>query len=212
MSMRMSVRRHPLCSIAFSLLVSACGGGGAHGAPVRASTRASDTTTSVPRASEDAGEQMSQPAKLTPARSVELALTGTGAPTPLTPALWSDPQSVAARFVLADSTYAANEDPAVVLARRGAFTTSRLAADLAASSSGAARLEELRRRQATFVGVIEAITTAEGTELVAAVELTVRVTLTTNDRAPDIRLRFYRLTLGCDMVGGRWLVVRAEQS
>lgn len=148
---------------------------------------------------------------MTPARSIELGLTGTGATLP-TPALWSDPQAVAARFVLADSTYAASEDPVAVNARRAAFTTPPLTADLAASSSGGIRLEGLRRRQATFAGAIEAITTVAATDFASVVELTVRITLTTNDRTPESRLRFYRLTLGRNIVGGRWLVVRAEQS
>lgn len=157
----------------------------------------------------EVAEQEDHPSWLSPARSVDLGLSTPGT---LTAALWSEPQAVAAHFVLADTSYAASEDPAVVNARRGVFAASRLAADVNASSSGAARLEELRRRGARSAGEVESITTVETSDIAAVVELTVRVTLTTNDRPPEIRLRFYRLTLGRDIVGGRWLVVRAEQS
>lgn len=134
------------------------------------------------------------------------------APDELTPALGSEPEVVAARFVLADSNYAASEDGAIVNARRAEFAASRLADDLAASSSGAARIEELRRRGARFTGEIEAIATTEASDLLVVVALTVRVVLTTNDRPPELRIRYYRLTLGRDVFGGRWFVVRAEQS
>ena len=75
-----------------------------------------------------------------------------------------------------------------------------------------ARLEELRRRQASFVGHIEALSTRDDSGSVAIVHLTVRVTLTTNDAPPDPRVRFYQVRLGRDAAGGRWLVARAEQS
>ena len=123
-----------------------------------------------------------------------------------------NPEAVAARFVLVDTTYSASEDAAAVNARRAAFATPRLAADLARSSSGGARLADLRRRQASFVGQIEAVRTREHTGAVAVVELTVRVTLTTNDAPPELRVRFHRLTLGRGAGTGRWLVARAEQS
>lgn len=157
----------------------------------------------------DLAEQEGHPTRLSPARSIELGLGGPGA---LTPALWSEPQAVAAHFVLADTNFVASEDPTFVNARRAVFVTSRLTTDLNASSSGAARLEELRRREARSAGEVESITTVETSDLAAVVELTVRVTLTTNDWPPEFRLRFYRLTLGRDIVGRRWLVVRAEQS
>lgn len=150
--------------------------------------------------------------ELTPARSAELGLQGPGQATPLTDPLWSDPQAVAVRFVMADTTYLASEDAAAVNARRAAYATPRLAADLAASSSGGARLEDLRRRQASFVGQIEAVSTSKNTGTVAVIQLTVRVTMSTNDSPPDPRVRFYQLTMGRDAASGRWLLARAEQS
>ena len=202
------MRRRRLLGAPLGLLVGACGGVGTHTIPP-SPTPAATATTSVSRVGVEVAEQEDHPSWLSPARSVDLGLS---APGTLTAALWSEPQAVAAHFVLTDSSYAASEDPTVVNARRGVFAAARLAADLNASSSGATRLEELRRRGTRSAGEVESITTVETTDLAAVVELTVRVTLTTNDRPPEIRLRFYRLTLGRDIVGGRWLVVRAEQS
>ena len=173
---------------------------------------ASTTSTTHVRESEDESGHAQHTGALTPTRSAELGLHGPGRTTPLTDQLWGNPEAVAARFVLADTTYSASEDAGAVNASRAAYATPRLAADLAASSSGGARLEELRRRQASFVGHIEALSTSEDTGAVAVVHLTVRVTLTTNDAAPDPRVRFYQVTLGRDAAGGRWLVARAEQS
>jgi hypothetical protein len=173
---------------------------------------ASTTSTTHVQQSEDEGDHAEHTGALTPTRSAELGLTGPGRASPLTDQLWSNPQAVAARFVLVDTTYSASEDASAVNARRAAYATPRLAADLAASSSGGARLQELRRRQASFVGHIEALSTSENTGAVAVVHLTVRVTLTTNDAPPDPRVRFYQVTLGRDAAGGRWLVARAEQS
>jgi len=174
-------------------------------------TTAATTSTTHLQESDDESDHAGDTGELTPTRAAELGLTGPGRPTPLTDQLWSNPQAVAARFVLVDTTYSASEDAAVVNARRAAYATPRLAADLAASSSGGARLEELRRRQAAFVGQIEAVSTSEETGTVAVVRITARVTLTTNDARPDPRVRFYQLTLGRDGTG-RWLVARAEQS
>lgn len=202
------MRRSWLLGAPLGLLVGACGGGGTPTIPP-SPTRAATATTSVPRVGVEVAEREDHPSWLSPARSVDLGLSAPGA---LTAALWSEPQAVAAHFVLADTNYGASEDPTVVNARRGVFAASRLAADLNASSSGAARLEELRRRGARSAGEIESIATVETTDLAAVVELTVQVSLTTNDRPPESRLRAYRLTLGLDIVGGRWLVVRAEQS
>ncbi len=173
---------------------------------------ASTTSTTHVQQSEDEGDHAEHTGALTPIRSAELGLTGPGRASPLTDQLWSNPQAVAARFVLVDTTYSASEDASAVNARRAAYATPRLAADLATSSSGGARLEELRRRHASFVGQIEALSTSEDTGTVAVVQLTVRVTLTTNDAPPDRRVRFYRLTLGRDAATGRWLVARVEQS
>ncbi len=173
---------------------------------------ASTTSTTHVQQSEDEGDHAEHTGALTPTRSAELGLTGPGRASPLTDQLWSNPQAVAARFVLVDTTYSASEDASAVNARRAAYATPRLAADLAASSSGGARLEELRRRQASFVGHIEALSTSENTGAVAVVHLTIRVTVTTNDAPPDPRVRFYQVTLGRDAAGGRWLVAGVEQS
>jgi len=145
-------------------------------------------------------------------RRAELGLPGPGTSQALSPRQWTDPQAVAARFVLADTTYTAAEDPATVNARRAAYATARLAADLATSSSGAARLDELRRRQARFTGEVLSITTSQDNGELAVVHLSVAVVMTSSDQPPDRRVRFYELTLGRELPGGRWLVARAEQS
>ena len=173
---------------------------------------ATTTSSSYLQESDDESDHAEHTGELTPARSAELGLERPGQATPLTERLWSDPQAVAARFVLVDTTYSASEDAAAVNARRFAYATPRLAADLAASSSGGARLEELRRRQGSFVGHIEALSTSENTGTVAVVQLTVRITLSTNDAPPNARVRFYQLTMGRDAGTGRWLVASAEQS
>ena len=173
---------------------------------------ASTASTTHVQESDDESDHAEDIGALTPTRSAQLGLYGPGWATPLTDQLWSNSQAVAARFVLADTTYSASEDAGAVNARRAAYATPRLAADLAASSSGGARLEELRRRQASFVGHIEALRTSENTGAVAVVHLTIRVTVTTNDAPPDPRVRFYQVTLGRDAAGGRWLVARVEQS
>ena len=172
----------------------------------------SRTPTTHVQGSDDESDHAEHGGELTPTRAAELGLEGPGRVTPPTDQLWSNPEAVAARFVLVDTTYSATEDPAAVNARRAAYATPRLAADLAASSSGGARLEDLRVRQASFVGQIEALSTSEDTGTVAVVQLTVRVTLTTNDAPPDRSVRFYQLTLAREAATGRRLVARAEQS
>lgn len=172
----------------------------------------STTSTTHLQESDDESDHAEHTGELTPARTAELGLQGPGRATPLTEQLWSEPEAVAARFVLVDTTYSASEDAAEVNARRAAYATPRLAADLATSSSGGARLEDLRRRQGSVVGQIEAVRTREDNSAAAVVELTVRVTVTTNDAPPEPRVRFYRLTLGRESGTGRWLVARAEQS
>lgn len=149
---------------------------------------------------------------LTPTRRAQLGLAGSAVAQPLTPQQSLDPEAVAARFVLADTTYTAAEDPGAVNARRAVYATPRLAADLATSSSGAARLEELRRRQARFAGEVLTISTSEARAELAVVGLRVAVTLSSADEPPERRVRFYQLTLGRDSPTGRWLVARAEQS
>lgn len=131
-------------------------------------------------------------------------------PSPLTPQLWADPVAVACRFVLADTTYAATEDPAAVAARRAAFATERLAEDLAASSSGAARLAELRRVDTRYAGELLTASQPPGSPDVAVVDVGVVVVVTRADRPPEPQARSYRLTLARD--AGRWLVARVEQS
>ncbi len=113
--------------------------------------------------------------------------------------------------MLADTTYATSEDPEAVAARRGRFATERLAATLATSSSGVARLEELRRRQVRYAGDLLAVASSERDGDTAVVDITAAVITTSSDRPPDRRVRFYRLTMarGHD---GRWLVARVEQS
>jgi hypothetical protein len=119
---------------------------------------------------------------------------------------------VASRFVLADTTYAASEEPGVVHARRAAYATARLAADLATSSSGGARLEELRSRQSRFVGEVLTVTANDEDGELVIVEITAAVSTTNSDQPPVRRVRFYQLTLRRDLVDGRWLVAGVEQS
>ena len=170
---------------------------------------ASSSSTTV---SDDHGEH-DEHGRLSSARRVELGLTAPAGTIPsLSGELWSDPEAVACRFVLADTTYAAAEDPATVNVRRAAYASPRLASDLATSSSGGARLEELRRRQARFAGEVLTIVTNENSGHLAVIEITAAVTTTRADRPPERRVRFYRLTLGRDSPTGRWLVARVEQS
>ena len=151
--------------------------------------------------------------RLGPQRRVELRLPMPGAtPGVPTPAQWSDPEAVAALYVLADTTFSAADDPAALAARRSAFATPRLAADLASSSSGGARQSELRRRRARLSGDVLAITTVDRAEDLAVVEVTVASTTTTDDATPDRRVRFYRLTLAWDPSADRWLVAGVAQS
>ena len=200
--------------LGLGLFLGACGSrsattarpGGLAGGTV--TTHALSTSSTV---TNDHGDENS--GRLTPAQRAELGLSGPGtsiqAPTPQQ---WADPQAVAARFVLADTSYSAAEDPVAVNARRAAYVTPRLAADLATSSSGAARLEELRRRQASFTGEVLSITTHQANGDVTVVRLSVAVVLTSSDQPPDRRVRFYQLTLWRELSVGQWLVARAEQS
>lgn len=212
-----------LTSAALCLLFAACGRTATTAGPgptlppgpsttTLASAPGPSAATSTTGPSDDAATHDDAGA-LSPARRTQLGITGPGAGlAPLSARQWSDPQAVAARFVLADTTYAAAEEPAAVNARRAAYATTRLAADLSTSSSGAARLEELRRRQARFTGEVLSIITASDTGQVAVVELSAAVTMTTADGPLDRRVRFYRLTMGRDGPGSQWLVARAEQS
>ena len=143
-------------------LLTACGRGSVPTSlhsESRTARVATTTSTSHLQESDDESDHAEHTGELTPARSAALGLQGPGRATPLTEQLWSDAQAVAARFVLVDTTYSASEDAAAVNARRSAYATPRLTADLTTSSSGGARLEDLRRRQGTFVGQIEALRT-----------------------------------------------------
>lgn len=192
---RYSSALHQALLIAALSVLAACGrtpdvamstGPGARRAPV-----ASTTSTTHVQESDDESDHAEHTGALSPTRSAELGLHGGGRATSLTDELWSNAQAVAARFVLADTTYSASEDAGAVNSRRAAYATPRLAAELAASSSGGARLEELRRRHASFVSQVEALSTSDDTGTVAVVQLTVGVTLTTNDAPPDRRVRFH---------------------
>lgn len=150
---------------------------------------------------------------LTPARRSQLGLdTPSGTVPGLSAQQWSDPEAVASRFVLADTTYAAVEDPIAVNARRGAYATPRLVADLATSSSGGARLDELRHGQARFVGEVLTIGTDHHDGDLAVVHIRAAVTTTRSDEPSVRRVRFYQLTLRRDLLEGRWLVAGVEQS
>ena len=210
--------RHALRSVLVVVVacgLGACGDGRLPSAsravpPARPTDGASATTSTTAGPADDADEH-GDGGLLTPARRGQLGLTGAGGAGALTPQQWSDPQAVAAHWVLADTTYAAAEEPAAVNSRRAAYATPRLVADLATSSSGGARLEELRRRQARYAGEVLAVTTNQSSIDVAVVQVRAAVTLRTSDQPPDRRARFYQVTLGREP-GGRWLVARAEQS
>ena len=149
---------------------------------------------------------------LTPARRVELGLSAPPGTIPgLTAQQWLNAEAVASRFVLADTTYTAAEDPGAVNARRATYATARLGEELSTSSSGGARLEELRRRQARFAGEVLTIATRQDTSQLAVVEIGAAVTTTGVD-PPERRVRFYRLTLSRESPTERWLVARVEQS
>ncbi len=218
-----SVHRLPSALfVSLFLVVGACaqasttaGGPASSAATTRPAGQVSDTgsdpatTVSGP----DEADHHEDIGQLSPARRAQLGLAGSAGSVPVLSAQqWSDPHAVASRFVLADTTYTAAEEPAAVNARRAAYATPRLAADLSTSSSGGARLDELRRRQARFAGEVLAITTSQDDGRLAVVQLGAAVTISTNDAGPDRRVRFYQLTLGRDSADGRWLVARVEQS
>lgn len=215
MSDRRFSRTHPLAPVLAALcLLTACGRGSDVVTPPPPDIHgpAASTASVAHPETDDESDHGEHAGKLTAARSAELGLHGTGQTTPLTDQQWSDPEAVAARFVLVDTTYSASEDPSVVNARRTAYASPRWAADVATASSGWARLEELRRRQARFVGKVEAVSTSEDNGVLAVIDLTAAVTLITNDAPPDRRVRFYQVILGLDAPTGRWLVARAQQS
>ena len=205
--------------MAISLLAVGCGGRATSTSavpttrsPASAPGGAGAASSSSTTVSDDHGEH-DEHGRLSPARRVELNLTAPAGTIPsLSGEMWSDAEAVASRFVLSDTTYAAGEDPAAVNARRASYASPRLASDLAASSSGGARLEELRRRQARFAGEVLTVVTSQNSGQLAVVEITAAVTTTTADGPPERRVRFYRLTLGRDSPTGRWLVARVEQS
>ena len=142
------------CISALALVATALVGCGRTtvGTPPRAAVAAPATTTTA--ASRDHDDDDTARPALDERRRGELGLPPFGVPpaswAPLTPAQWADPEAVAARYVLVDTTYATAEDPGGVAARRAEYATARLAADLTTSSSGGARLEELRRRHTAY--------------------------------------------------------------
>lgn len=212
--------RRSLALLALLGLV-ACGGPGAGRTPTSsrsagppASSRSDHpevTSTTITAATDDQAHD--QPGRLTPQRRARLGIdAGPGGAAPLTAQQWADPEAVACRFVLADTTYSAEEDPRTVAARRAAFTTERLAEDLATSSSGGGRLAALRERRVSYAG--ELLTVAARSEQagsVTVVDVGAAMVTASSDRPAERRLRFYRLTMtqGDD---GRWLVARVEQS
>ena len=153
-------------------------------------------------------------AELAPGRRAELGLPQPGENlaglAPLTDAQWRDPASVAARFVVVDTSYAAGDDLAVLAARRRPYVSDGLADQMEASSSGAAGLEALRRSGARFSGEVTAATTSERTLSAAVVDVAVRRTTTFDGGADEARIGFYRLTLTY-LPTGRWAVVRAQR-
>ncbi len=171
---------------------------------------AAATTTTTAGVADDASDY-DDGGLLTPTRRAQLGLRGERGAGALTPEQWSDPQTVAAQWVLAETTYAAAEDPLAVTARRATYAIPRLAADLATSSSGGARLEELRQRQARYAGEVLAVSTIRSDVGFVVVQIRAAVTLTTSDQPPDRRTRFYQISLGRE-AGGRWLVARAQQT
>ncbi|MDQ6726172.1 MAG: hypothetical protein M3066_08425 [Actinomycetota bacterium] len=129
----------------------------------------------------------------------------------LTPAQWADPEAVAARFVLVDTSYSAADDPAGVAARRAFYAAPRLAEDLRSSSSGAARLQDLRRQHGVFAGEVLTVVTTERRDNLAVVAVDARLTLTSDGSAHD-ELRSYQLTMALDSSAGHWLVAGVEES
>jgi len=119
---------------------------------------------------------------------------------------------VGARFVVVDTNYRAGEDPLALTARKASYATPRLGEDLHASSSGGARLQELRKLHAAFAGEVLDVTTSELLAGLAVVAVNARLTLTTDGQPPQRHLRFYRLTLGLDSSTGHWQVAGVEQS
>ena len=131
---------------------------------------------------------------------------------PLTEAQWSRPEPVAVRYVLVDTNYSAADDPGAVMARRATYASERLRSDLAASSSGAARLEEQRRQGLSFRGeVLGVATTLQGDR--ATVTLTVRRSTVAGEvpTAPP-RIGFHLLTLIRNSSDGHWLVAHVALS
>jgi hypothetical protein len=200
-----------LSAIAAAVVLTGCS---ARSDPaVTAPTTTQFASPTPARVSEDhTGERIG----LAPARRAELGLLPMGQATGDLPALsagqWADPEAVAARFVVVDSSYSAAEDPAEVAIRRATYTTTRLADDLGLSSSGGARLELLRQRRVVFVGEVLSIATAARSADVTVVEVAARLTTTSADQGPAQQVRFYRLTLGWQPTDRHWLVARVEQS
>lgn len=132
---------------------------------------------------------------------------------PLTAIQWADPEAVAARYVLVDTNYPSSADPAALSARRGAYATERLRADLATSSSGAAGLEGFRRQGAVFTGDVLGLATDSASSTTTTVTAVARrATLVDGHPVATPRIAFYRLTLVHDPANARWLVVDVRLS
>jgi hypothetical protein len=122
---------------------------------------------------------------------------------------WSDPEVVAARFVLVDTNYPADEDPSRVWARRAVYVSARLAEDLRTSSTGAAGLAELATQGAVFQGEVLGLATVKRDDTTAVVASSVRRSTAVAAGPLRTRVAFYRLTL-VRHGDGRWLVVDVQ--
>ena len=146
------------------------------------------------------------------ALGLPLAQAPPGSLPPLSEAQWADPEAVAARFVVVDTTYAATEHPETVNARRNIYVTASVAARLSASSSGEARLEHLRRQGAVFFGEILRVEREAAPPGAAAITVAVRQSLLVGGVAQGApRIGFYHLSL-VGGPGGYWAVADVERS
>ena len=128
----------------------------------------------------------------------------------LTPAQATDPEAVAARFLVTYATFDANEDPAAHHARLAEFTTAALADELRRNSSASAALDDLRARNVEFAGEVVEISVSERsqsrTTVAAVVEHTTAVGGVVD---PEFRLVPYTVTLVASERG--WTVAGFSQ-
>lgn len=224
--MRRAARRATTLALFVATLVAAgCGRPSVQGPPASPTTTSSSTTeptTTAELSSSEQGEdhdhaQADGVRALTPERREALGLPSAIHPPEVLPALievqWGDPEAVAARYVLVDTNLSAADDPSAVNARRAEYAADRLQADLVASSSASAGIDDLRRQGAELHGEILGLTTSERSDDSAAVTLMVRRTVTVDGQLTGAaRVGFYRITLVRISSEGRWLVVRVELS